>query len=88
MAERKPVMTDEEMRHFIDTVAAMTMANNAMIACLMAGVPCTMEHVVSVVGRAMNPDNPHFEEMALAIDRQRAATVDNAKSLRLDTRRK
>ncbi len=88
MSDKKPVMTDEEMRHFIDTVAAMTMANNAMVACLMAGVPCTAEHVISVAGRVINPDSPHFEALALAIERQREATVDNAKSLRLDVRKR
>lgn len=86
MSDAKP-MTDEEMRHFIDTVAAVALANHGIVACMLAGVAPTMENVIPVVGRFVDPSSPRFEEMALSVEAWRAAAIEAAKSLSLDIRR-
>lgn len=79
--------SDEEFQRFIDTIAATTLANNAMITCMLAGVKVTAENVIPVVGRIVDPKFPSYEQLILAVEAQRAATVEAARSLALDIRK-
>lgn len=71
-------MTDEEIRHFVDTVAATAMANKAVLTLYMAGLPITPENAARAYGQWINPDSPHFDRLVLAVDRQVKDMMDTA----------
>lgn len=87
MAAKKLPMSEADFRHWVDNVAAMSLATNGIVACMLAGVEPTAEHVIPVAGRFLDPSNPHFEQMALAVEKWRVLTIEAANSLSLDVRR-
>lgn len=60
-------MTEEEILHFVDTVSASTLANKAMLACMLANKPVTIENCLVAAGPWLNPDSEHFERLAVAL---------------------
>ena len=74
-------MTDEEMKHFVDTVAATALANKAVLTLYMAGLPITPENAARAYGQWINPSSQHFERLVLAVDRQLKDMMDTAVGL-------
>jgi len=74
-------MTDEELKHFVDTVAAATMANKAIFTLYMAGLPISRENAAKAYGKWISPSTPHFERLVLAIDRHIGEMMRSAEEL-------
>lgn len=60
-------MTEDEVRQMIDTVTACALADKAMLACFLAGVPVTVENVSLAVAPWINPNSIHSERLALSV---------------------
>ncbi|MGI8390233.1 hypothetical protein [Brucella anthropi] len=74
-------MNPEELAHFLNTVAASTMASKAIFTLYMAGLPITPENAATAYGRWIDPNMPNFEQFVLAIDAQVKEMMDTAVEL-------
>lgn len=74
-------MTDEEMKHFVDTVAASTVANKAILTLYMAGRPITPENAAITYGRWIDPQSSHYERLVRAVHAQVCEMIDTAVEL-------
>lgn len=62
-------MTEEEIAWYVETVAAATVANKAILTLSMAGIPISRENATQAYGKWINPQTPHFERLVVAIDK-------------------
>lgn len=78
-------MTEEEFRHFVDTVAAAAFATKAMMACHLAGIAVSREACARIYGQWINPQTPHFERLVEMIDRHVAEALEPARAVHRGT---
>ncbi len=75
-------MSNEELQHFVDTVAAAAYAAKAITTCELAGLEVTRENLAIIFGHWMNSENPHFEGMVTMIDAHAREIIETANALR------
>lgn len=63
-------MNEDELRHFVDTVAAAAIASKAVLTLSMAGIPVSLENAAQAYGRWINPNTPHFDDLVRAVNAQ------------------
>ncbi|MFN7124648.1 MAG: hypothetical protein ACK4M8_02115 [Allorhizobium sp.] len=80
------MMNEDEMRHFIDTTAATTIAVKAVLTLYMAGIPISRENATQAYGKWINPNTPHFERLVLAVDAQVSEMMGTAEILAQEPR--
>ncbi|WP_306932598.1 hypothetical protein [Agrobacterium larrymoorei] len=71
-------MTEEEIAWYVETVAAATMANKAVMTLSMAGIPISRQNATQAYGKWINPDSAHFERLVTAVDKHVAEMLATA----------
>lgn len=71
-------MTDEQAQAFLEKISATTIANQAVLKCMILGLPIDVDNVILCVGDFIDPSNPAFAGLIEEIDRAIVHMVENS----------
>ncbi|APY13182.1 hypothetical protein GJU93_06000 [Brucella sp. 10RB9212] len=75
-------MDQNDLNHFIDTVAVATYANKAVLTCLMAGKEISEDAALEALSNWVSRTNPNFEGLAEGVRSHVREMIEAARSLR------
>lgn len=68
-------MSEKEAQDFQEKVAAATIANQAVLRCLILGMPATIDNVILCVSDFVDPADPRFESLIEQVQQAIEITV-------------
>jgi hypothetical protein len=70
-------MSDEKAQAFLEKISATAIANQAVLKCIVLGLPLDVDNVILCVGDFVDPDNPNFAGLIEEIEKAIVHTVQN-----------
>jgi hypothetical protein len=70
-------MSDEQAQAFLEKISATAIANQAVLRCIVLGLPIEVDNVVLCVGDFIDPSNANFAGLIDEIEKAIVHTVQN-----------
>jgi hypothetical protein len=68
-------MSEAEQQRFHEKVAATAIANQAVLRCILMGMPVTIDNVIRCVSDFLDPNEPSFDGLIEQIEKAIEVTV-------------
>lgn len=72
-------MSDEEAQAFLEKISGTAIANQAVLRCIVLGLPVNVDNVILCVGDFVDPSNKNFAGLILEIEKAIVNTVENGR---------
>lgn len=70
-------MSDEQAQAFLEKISATAIANQAVLKCIVLGLPLDVDNVILCVGDFIDPGNANFAGLIEEIEKAIVHTVES-----------